>query len=119
MMTKDNKNKKKKNKDKKVYYGDSTKVNSVDHYDYNDHIKRDKSKQKLKGFNKRYEDFVDFILTITHNIWEEKGIGVIYDTYHNNVTMHAGSNNITGIQSVISGTLQTLHSFPDRRLIGQ
>ncbi len=33
--------------------------------------------------------------------------------------MHTGSNHIKGIQSVISGTLQTLHSFPDRKLIGQ
>lgn len=104
---------------KKIFYGDSSEVNSVNDYDYNDYRKQPKSKQNLKGFDDKYEDFVDYILTITHTIWEEKGIGVIYNTYSNNVTMHAGSNNITGIQSVISGTLQTLHSFPDRRLIGQ
>lgn len=33
--------------------------------------------------------------------------------------MHFGSFNVTGIKAVISGTLQTLFSFPDRRLIGQ
>ncbi len=109
----------KKKKDKKVFYGDSSEVNSVNDYDYNDYHNQPKSKQNLEGFDDEYEDFVDYILTITHTIWEEKGIGVIYDTYSNNVTMHAGSNNITGIQAVVSGTLQTLHSFPDRRLIGQ
>lgn len=108
-----------KNDKNKVFYGDSSKVNSVNNYDYNDHLKRPKSSQNLEGFDDQYNDFVDYILKITHNIWEEKGIGIIYDTYHNNVLMHAGSNNITGIQAVISGTLQTLHSFPDRRLIGQ
>ncbi len=107
------------NQDNIVFYGDSSKVNAVDDFDYNDHIKRGKSSQNLKGFDDRYNDFVDYILTITHNIWEEKGIGIIYDTYHNNVIMHTGSNHIKGIQSVISGTLQTLHSFPDRKLIGQ
>lgn len=33
--------------------------------------------------------------------------------------MHLGSYNVCGINEVISGTLQTLHAFPDRRLIGQ
>lgn len=110
---------KKKEGSQKVFYGDSSKVNSVGFQDYNDFIKNNYSKQEMKGFDKDYNDFVDYIMKITHRIWEEKGIGVIYDTYHNNVVMHAGSKNITGIQSVISGTLQTLHAFPDRRLIGQ
>lgn len=106
-------------KSHKVFYGDSSEVNSVGYNDYNDHLKNPNSSQNLKGFDDDYLDFVDFILKITHRIWEEKGIGVIYDTYHNNVIMHTGSQNISGIQSVISGTLQTLHAFPDRRLIGQ
>ena len=83
----------------KIFFGDSNEVNSVRHSDYN--------------------DFVDYIIKITHRIWEEKGIGIIYDTYHNNVSMHSSSQNITGIKEVISGTIQTLHTFPDRRLIGQ
>ncbi len=99
--------------------GDSSEVNSVDRYDYNDFVKLKSSPQKLKNFNVQYNDFVDYIMKITHRIWEEKGIGIIYDTYHNNVIMHCGSFNINGIKAVISGTLQTLHSFPDRRLIGQ
>ncbi len=33
--------------------------------------------------------------------------------------MHCGSSNLVGIKDVISNTLQTLHAFPDRRLIGQ
>ncbi|MGM0438503.1 MAG: ester cyclase [Bacillota bacterium] len=103
----------------KIFYGDSSKVNSVGYKDYNDYLKNKDSLQNMKGFDSDYNDFVDYILKITHRIWEEKGIGVIYDTYHNNVVMHAASRNISGIQSVISGTLQTLHAFPDRRLIGQ
>lgn len=103
----------------KVFYGDSKEVTPVGTLDYNDFSKVTKRVQKLEGFEHQYRDFVDYIMKITHNIWEEKGIGVIYDTYHNNVTMHCGSFNLVGIKDVISNTLQTLHAFPDRRLIGQ
>ena len=103
----------------KVFYGDSSKVNPVAYSDYNDFVKNTDRKQDLEGFDDDYNDFVDFIMKITHRIWEEKGIGIIYDTYHNNIQMHAGSQNITGIKEVVSGTLQTLHAFPDRKLIGQ
>lgn len=103
----------------KIFYGDSKEVTPVGTLDYNDFSKETKRVQKLEGFDYQYRDFVDYIMKITHNIWEEKGIGVIYDTYHNNVTMHCGSFNLVGIKDVISNTLQTLHAFPDRRLIGQ
>lgn len=103
----------------KVFYGKGTEVTAVGVLDYNDFSKKDKREQNLPGFDPQYRDFVDYIMKITHQIWEEKGIGVIYDTYHNNITMHLGSSNLVGIKDVISNTLQTLHAFPDRRLIGQ
>lgn len=103
----------------KIFYGKGEEVVAVGTLDYNDFSKQEKRQQKLPGFDSQYRDFVDYILKITHQIWEEKGIGVIYDTYHNNITMHLGSSNLVGIKDVISNTLQTLHAFPDRRLIGQ
>lgn len=103
----------------KVFYGDGKQVLPVGVLDYNDFSVQTKREQKMEGFDPQYRDFVDYILKITHQIWEEKGIGVIYDTYHNNITMHLGSSNLVGIKDVISNTLQTLHAFPDRRLIGQ
>ena len=102
-----------------IHYGSSAEVNSVRHWDYNDYLNLPSKAQSLPGFEGDYRDLVDYILKITHRIWEEKGIGIIYDTYHNNVVMHFGSFNVSGIKSVISGTLQTLFSFPDRKLIGQ
>ena len=104
---------------KLIYYGNSAQVNSVRHWDYNDYLELETKAQTLSGFDGEYRDFVDYILKITHKIWEEKGIGLIYDTYQNNVAMHFGSFNSYGIKSVIAGTLQTLFSFPDRKLIGQ
>lgn len=106
-------------KSSKVFYGDSNEVVPVGYSDYNDYVQFTQRKQNMKGFDEDYRDFVDYIMKITHRIWEEKGIGIIYDTYHNNVVMHSGAQNFTGIGGVIAGTLQTLHAFPDRRLIGQ
>lgn len=102
-----------------VFYGEADATKKIVRTDYNDFVKQDKKKQDLKNFDEQYSDIVDYIVKITHKIWEEKSIGLIYDTYHNDVTMHLGSCSAYGIQSVISGTLQTLYSFPDRRLIGQ
>nr|WP_321501952.1 ester cyclase [uncultured Dethiosulfovibrio sp.] len=102
-----------------VFTGDSKQVVSVGHHDYNEFSKLERKPQGMKGFDPEYRDFVEYIMKITHTIWEEKSIGLIYDTYSNNVVMHLGSTNASGIQGVISGTMQTLFAFPDRRLIGQ
>lgn len=40
-------------------------------------------------------------MKIIYNIWEEKGIGVIYDIYYNNVIMYCGFLNLVGIKDVI------------------
>jgi hypothetical protein len=37
--------------------------------------------QHLPGFDKKYRNIVDYILTITDEIWEQKAISVIHDTY--------------------------------------
>ena len=116
---KEDKKMNKENESSKIYYGNTDEVNPVRHSDYNDYIKHTEKKQELKGFDAEYNDIVDYILKITHRIWEEKGIGVIYDTYHNDVTMHASSTNLVGIKDVVGNTLMTLHTFPDRRLIGE
>lgn len=102
-----------------VFYGNPEEVKAIKNIDYNDFVNLEKVSQDPKNFDKAYTDLVDYIVKITHKIWEEKSIGLIYDTYHNNVAMHFGSVSAYGIQSVISGTLQTLYAFPDRRLIAQ
>ena len=37
--------------------------------------------QPMRGFETTYINIVDYIVRITHRIWEEKDIGYIYDTY--------------------------------------
>jgi predicted ester cyclase len=77
------------------------------------------TRQELPGFDHKYTNIVDYILKITHQIWEERGIGVIYDTYDERITLHTGAMSIHGINAVVGGTMETLHAFPDRRLVGE
>lgn len=103
----------------KIYYAKVSDGNSVDHQDYNDYLSNAENRLDMPGFDADYKDVVDYILKITHRIWEEKGVGVIYDTYHNDVAVHSCSTHSVGIKSVITGTLENLHGFPDRRLVGE
>ncbi len=103
----------------KVFYGNSSEVHRVGYKDFNEQMKNAGRKQSMEGFEPDYLDFVDYIQKVTHRIWEEKGIGTMYRTFHNDVTMHSGSASIQGLRAMISNNLQTLYAYPDRRLIGE
>ena len=102
-----------------VFFGDTNEVTPVYHHDHNELDATTQPRQAMTGFDTKYRDFVDYILRITHEIWEEKGIGVIYETYHNDCVMHFGTNHLKGLNPVIAGTLQAIHAFPDRRLVAE
>ena len=75
-------------------------------------------RQSMRGFNPRYRDIVDHIIGHTHEIWEEKGIGKLYDYYANTVHLHTGNVTIYGREAVFAATMESLAAFPDRRLYG-
>lgn len=77
-----------------------------------------KRAQSMDGFDPKFKDFVDYIIGITHEIWEEKAIGKLYDYYANNMQIHTTGKTIYGREAVIAGTLATLAAYPDRRLYG-
>ncbi|MFC7393630.1 ester cyclase [Scopulibacillus cellulosilyticus] len=116
----DNDNNKATFKSNIVFYADSKEVNSIDNKDDQDYLNisdSEKKKQSMKGFGD-YNNIVDYIVKITRQIWKEKDIGLIYDTYSTGVQAHKGLINSHGVNEVISGTLQTLHAFPDRKGLG-
>ena len=45
-------------------------------------------RQPLAGFDEDYVDIVDYIVRCTHKIWEERGVGLIYTHYSNNIVIH-------------------------------
>ncbi|MFB3162352.1 ester cyclase [Neobacillus sp. 179-J 1A1 HS] len=101
-----------------IFYVDSSEVNMIDSkddYDYINIPNRNQKRQCMRGFSQEYNNIVDYIVKITRQIWKDKDIGLIYDTYSTGASVHKGLINSHGINEVISGTLQTLSAFPDRK----
>ena len=79
----------------------------------------DGEKQNMSGFDEKYVNIVDYILKITEEIWENRAIWVIYETYADDIIIHTGARTLNGIQGVVLGTINTLASFPDRKMGGE
>lgn len=73
-------------------------------------------RQSMRGFEPQYVDSVDYIVRITHRIWEEKDIGYIYDTYRHNSRVMDDAGLQYGRDKVIGDTINTVNAFPDIRL---
>lgn len=65
------------------------------------------------------DKFSDFILRITHQIWEERNVPAIGTYYGNDVVVRSPSGVTVGNQAVIDSTYATLREFPDRQLLGE
>ncbi|MFD2191270.1 ester cyclase [Pistricoccus aurantiacus] len=74
----------------------------------------------MKGFDEHFKDFPDYILGITREIWEDRGVGPKLKRYYaDDVLVRAPSGILTDNEGVTAATLQTLHEFPDRQLVGE
>lgn len=72
-------------------------------------------KQPMQGFEDTYTDIVDYIVRITHRIWEDQDVGYIYDVYSPGCRIHDDSGTRFGADRVVADTIQSLHAFPDCR----
>jgi predicted ester cyclase len=70
----------------------------------------------MRGFEDHYVDIVDYILRITHRIWEEKDIGYIYETYKHNSKVYDDYGLQYGRDKIVADTVHTINAFPDVRL---
>lgn len=68
---------------------------------------------------KQWASLPDYIIGITKEIWEDKGVATLNHYYAQNIPMRFPSGLMVGNQSVIAGTLATLAEFPDRQLFGE
>lgn len=73
----------------------------------------------MQGFSQKFADFPDYILKITEEIWEGRGIATLHDYYAEDLIFRLASGIGVGRQAVINGTLATLAEFPDRKLLGE
>jgi hypothetical protein len=73
----------------------------------------------MKGFNSKWKDLPDYILGITKEIWEERGIATLNHYYTKDIPVRLPEGVSIGNQNTINGTLATLAEFPDRELTGE
>lgn len=73
-------------------------------------------RQAIRGFDPRYVDIIDYVLRITHRIWEEKDIGYIYDVYRHNCRVTDDAGLQYGRDKIVADTVHTVNAFPDIRL---
>lgn len=67
----------------------------------------------------RWTDFPDYILGITREIWEDRGIATLNQYYAPQIVVRTPASVVVGNQGVIGATMATLAEFPDRQLLGE
>jgi hypothetical protein len=75
--------------------------------------------QTLSGFDEEFVDIVDYIIRITHRIWEQKNVGLCYKYYGDICPVFTLGGYSECVEQVVQSTLKTIAAFPDRSLIGE
>lgn len=73
----------------------------------------------MKGFDPKFKDFPDYIIGITKEIWEDRGIATLHQYYSDDIVVRSPGSVVIGNQNVIGATMATLAEFPDRTLMGE
>ncbi|MDE3120357.1 MAG: ester cyclase, partial [Paracoccaceae bacterium] len=73
----------------------------------------------MKGFDPKFRDFPDYIIGITKEIWEDRGIATLHRYYAPDIVVRSPSGVVVGNAGVIAATMATLAEFPDRTLLGE
>src|SRR3954471_15040414 len=73
-------------------------------------------RQPMRGYEDTFTDILDFILRVTHRIWEEKSIGYLYEHYRSNARVFDDAGLVYGRERVIESTTQFISAFPDLRI---
>lgn len=70
-------------------------------------------------YAQHWRDFPDYILGITKEIWEDRGIATLHRYYAPDIVVRSPASVVRGNQGVIGATMATLAEFPDRTLLGE
>ena len=69
--------------------------------------------QKLDGFEPKFVDIVDYIVRITDEIWADRAMGRIYDTYDSSCVVYSSYGVVRSVEEVMASTAATLNAYPD------
>ena len=73
----------------------------------------------MKNFDPKWKDFPDYIIGITKEIWEDRGIATLHHYYAPDIPVRSPGSVVVGNEGVIAATMATLAEFPDRTLYGE
>ena len=69
--------------------------------------------QPMAGYEDDFTDIVDYIVRITEQIWSDRAVGRIYDTYDANCTIYTTGGVVRSVEEVIASTTLGIHGGPD------
>ena len=72
----------------------------------------------MKGFSNRWKDFPDYIIGITKEIWEDRGVATLNEYYAKDIVVRSPMGIQRGNEAVKASTMATINEFPDRQLFG-
>ena len=73
----------------------------------------------MTGFAEKFSTPEEYILGITYEIWEGRGVDTLHDYYAPEIPVRSPAGVVIGNQAVIDATNETLREFPDRQLLGE
>lgn len=73
----------------------------------------------MHGFDPKFRDFPDYIIGITKEIWEDRGLATLHRYYSPDIVVRSPGSVVVGNDRVIAATMATLAEFPDRRLLAE
>jgi predicted ester cyclase len=73
----------------------------------------------MTSFSNRWPHFPDYIVDVTREIWEGRGIRTLDHYYAPDIAVRSPMGVGHGNQAVIASTMATLHEFPDRQLYAE
>ncbi|MGI9594845.1 MAG: ester cyclase [Acidimicrobiales bacterium] len=73
----------------------------------------------MKGFDSKFSDLPTYILGMTKEIWEDRGVETLHGYYTPDIPVRSPDGAVIGNEAVIAATYATLAEFPDRQLLGE
>ena len=73
----------------------------------------------MKGFNPKWKDLPDYIIGITKEIWEDRGVATLNHYYTADMIKRSAEGILIGNQAVISETIGSMAGVPDLKLYAE
>lgn len=69
--------------------------------------------QDMAGFEDRFTDIVDYVVKITDEIWQDRAVGYIRDTYDPNCAVYSSYGVTRTAEAVVCSTIAGINEAPD------